>query len=264
MVEAEIQIPENYDYPTPGHLIIWLDTHIGRPNECKKLKEAFASNMDPRNQTWTMLTDPDYDNLLRSNEARPVHFAGVPFLLLAFDDLTRCYESFEQNKDKHIYFITSGTMGKDIIPRLIANYEQLFKDPITNNSYYSIYIFCGNTEYHLDWLYEVRGYVQVFNHEADLLARMTRDVADYFVEQGRHCLQNALLRYKWSKKLFTQYSKMGEICRQNMQDVEKMMADIEKILQPHISNPHVDGNNLNENNYNDDDDNDERPSEPCS
>ncbi|CAF0850282.1 unnamed protein product [Rotaria sordida] len=89
---------------------------------------------------------------------------------------------------------------------------------------------------------------------------MTRNVADYFVEQGQRCLQNTLLRYKWSKKLFTQYTKIEGICRQEMQYVEKMMTDIQKILQPHISNPHVDGNYFNENSCNDDG----RPSEPCN
>ncbi|CAF3035508.1 unnamed protein product [Rotaria sp. Silwood2] len=150
MTEAGIQIPEDYDYPISDHLIIWLDAYIGRSNEYKKLKQTFTSNMDPRSQTWTMLTDPDYDNLLHVNTPTPVHFAGVPFLLLTFDDPTRCYESFEQNKDKLIYFITSGIMGKEIVPKLIANYEQLFKDPITRKIYYSIYIFCGNTKYHMD------------------------------------------------------------------------------------------------------------------
>jgi hypothetical protein len=240
MAEPDMEIPEEHDYPTPDHVIIWLDDHIGKPGECKKLKKAFGSNLDPQSQTCTLLTDFDFDNLLRTSDGKNVQFAGVPFHLLAFDDPNRCYESFERHKDKHIYFITSGILGEHVIPMLIKNHKELFTDPETDKSYYSIYVFCGNTKYHYKWLYEARDYVQTFNHEADLLARMTRDVADYFVEQGERHIQDALCRYKWSKKLFSRYSTMGGNCVEKMKHVEVMMAGIERITQPQISNPHVD------------------------
>jgi len=265
MAEANMEIPEDHDYPTLDHMIIWLDDHIGKAGEYQRLKNAFASNLDPRCQTWTMLTDPEIDNLLRTGEAIPVRFAGVLFHLLAFDNPIRCYHAFERYKDKHIYFITSGTLGKYIVPMLIENYKQLFIDPITKRSYYSIYIFCGNTEYHYEWLFDALEYAQTFNHEADLLTRMTGDVANYFVKQGERNLQNALLRYQWAKKVFDQFTKMGENCTSELRNVERRTADIESILTPQVSNPHVNRNNVTENNNNENnDDNEERSSQACS
>jgi hypothetical protein len=219
MAEVNMEAPYDHDYPSLDHIIIWLDDYIGKVGEYQKLKKAFASNLDPRSQTWTSLTDPDFDNLLRSGELMPVRFAGVPFHLLAFDNPIRCYEAFERYKDKHIYFITSGTLGKYIVPMLIENYRQLFIDPVTQNSYRSIYIFCGHTESHYDWLYDIREYLEVFNHEADLLTRMTGDVADYLIKQGERHLQNALCRYQWSKKALDQFRKMGENCIVQMRNV---------------------------------------------
>ena len=243
MAEADIQPPEDHDHPPLDHIIIWLDTHIGKPGECQKLKQAFSSTLDPRHQTWTRLADQDFDNLLRSGDIVPVRFAGIPFHLLAFDDPHRCYEAFERYRDKHIYFITSGTMGEHIIPMLVTNHRELFVDPITDTSYYSIYVFCGNTEYHYEWLFDVLEYVQTFNHEADLLARMTRDVAVYCVQQGERHLENALRRYQWSKKVFGQYKILGGKCTKDMENVEKRTAQIETIIRPRIANPHVVENN---------------------
>jgi len=247
MAEANMAIPEYHDYPVLDHMIIWLDDHIGKQGEYPTLKRAFASNLDPRYQTWSMSTDRDHDNLIRIGDIMPVRFADVPFYFLAFDNPIRCYEAFEHHKDKHIYFITSGTLGKYIVPMLIENHRQLFTDPVTQQPYNSIYIFCGNTGFHYEWLIDFREYLQVFDHEADLLTRMTRDVADYFVEHAERDLKNALRHYQWSKKVFDRYSKMGQICVAQMKEVEKRTADIESILSPQISNPHVEEYNTNQN-----------------
>jgi hypothetical protein len=257
MAEANTEIPADYDYGSLKHIIIWLDIHIGKAGECQLLKKAFSSNLDPRTQIPTMLTDRDLDIILRSSEVVPIRFAGIPFHFLAFDDPYRCYEAFERHRDKHIYFITSGTMGEHVVPMLIQNHVQLFVDPITNTPYCSIYIFCGNIEYHSRWISDIYEYVQAFDHEADLLARMTRDVAEYFVQQGERQLEVALRHYQWSKKVFDRYTKMGQICRRELANVEKRTADIEAILRPRIHNPpdvenYVIENQINQNNDDDD------------
>jgi hypothetical protein len=260
MAEANMPSPVDYDYPSLDHIIIWLDLHIGKPGQCQQLKKAFASHLDPRYQTYTTSTEQDFDNLLRTGDIVPVHFAGIPFHLLAFDNPYKCYDAFERYRDKHIYFITSGTMGEHIVPMLVANHKELFIDPITQQSYNSIYIFCGNIEYHYHWLCDVADYAQAFTHEADLLARMTRDVADYCVKQGERHLQNALRRYQWSKKVFQQYKKLGEICTKEMKDVEQRTREIESILNPQILIPHVVEDNLIVNDSN----NGEETSQPVS
>lgn len=51
---SDVVIPEDYDYKTPEHIIIWLDAYIGHPERYHHLKRSFSSNIDPRSQTWTM------------------------------------------------------------------------------------------------------------------------------------------------------------------------------------------------------------------
>ncbi|UJR23015.1 hypothetical protein I4U23_026041 [Adineta vaga] len=257
MAELRLEIPDDHDYPAPDHMIIWLDDHIGKPNEYKKIKSAFSSNIDPRHQTWTTLTDPDYEKLVQENNAKSVRFADIPMLLLTCDNIIKCYEAFEANKDRHIYFITSGTLGKFIIPRLIERHQQLFKDPITKKPYSSIYIFCGYTVHHYEWLVDFRDHVQVFDHEDILLARLTHDVAQNFVEQGEYCINESLARFQRSKKVLNRYLAMGEVCASDLEHVEKMIANVERILKPNIANPHVEDSIIVDNiiQQNNDDDN---------
>jgi hypothetical protein len=253
--------PEDYDYKTPEHLIIWLDAYIGDPEKYHQLKKSFSSNIDPRNQTWAMLTDRDFDNLLRVGEAVPVSFGGVLFLLLAFTNPQACYRAFEQYKNRRILLISSGSLGEHIVPRIIQDYQQVFTDPVTNEPYNSVYIFCQETSNHYDWVMKHYEYIQIFNHEKDLLARMTRDMADYYFAQAERLrtsghLKEALRPYQWSKKLFLRYEEMGESCRRYLQNIDRIIQEIEYTLRPPL-------------NYNDyemrgSDDDEEKFAEPVS
>ncbi|CAF0855742.1 unnamed protein product [Rotaria sordida] len=233
---SENVIPEDYDYKTPDHLIIWLDDYIGDPEKYHHLKRSFSSNIDPRSQTWTMLTDRDYQNLLRANEAQPVSFGGVLCLLLTFTDPNACYTAFEKYKDKRILFITSGTLGERIVPLIIENFTGIFTDPITNDPYNTIYIFCGYMPCHVDWAMPYIEYILMFDHEADLLARMTSDMAKfYFTKAGRlHAdgnHENALRLYGWSKKLYLQHEKMEGSCKRNINEIDETTKMIEDTLR---------------------------------
>lgn len=256
MAEGSIEIAQDDDYSSINQIIIWLDAHIGKPGVCEKLKGAFVSSLNPEQQTWTQLTDSDIDNLVCSGDARPVQFAGVLFYLMAFDNPYRCYEAFERHRNKHIYFITSGSMGEHIVPMLVENHKELFINPITKAAYYSIYIFCGNINYHAHWLSEVCEYAQAFDHDADLLQRMTRDVADYFVEEGERQLQNALRNYQRSKRVYERYTKLGGRCRTEQNSVDIRIENIDNILTPRVVIPEMVTDN--------DDQDDVRASEPAS
>jgi hypothetical protein len=217
---------KNPDREKPNHMIFWLDVTIGNPNEYVHLKKAFRSNTDPSCETFTMLTDKDYDAIIATGDAVPVTFEGVEFLLQAFNNEDACLEAFKQNEDacrealkqnedKRIFFITSGSLGRSIVPKIIERYRHIFTDPITDKPYASVYVFCHNIEYHMEWGMNYLEYVQMFNFDSALLARMTRDIAEYFIERGKRIrqdndLEGALQRLNWAKKLWYQYDKMQQ------------------------------------------------------
>jgi hypothetical protein len=213
------------------------------------LKTAFGSTTDPRCETWTRLTDRDYQNLIRKGDVVPVRFEGVKFLLQAFDNEDACLEAFKRNEemleDKHIFFITSGSMGRSAVPKIIAQYPHIFTDRITNQPYASIYVFCHDINLQMDWGMNYLEYVQMFNFDSELLERMTRDIAEYFITRaGRlredNDLKGARQRLHWAKKLWHQYDKMQQQIptdkprpvreSQRMKEINGLIADVELAL----------------------------------
>jgi hypothetical protein len=130
----------------PDHMIIWLDMHIGDPNRNQRLKAAFSSTSDPKNETPVKLANADYDSMLSAGDPHPVVFEGVWFLLAAFTNVERCIECFERNQHKRIFFITSGSMGEAAVPRILERFRHTFTDPATDESYMSMYVFCHSIE----------------------------------------------------------------------------------------------------------------------
>jgi hypothetical protein len=240
----------NQDPEKPNHMIFWLDAHIGNPTEYIHLKKAFGSNTDPRHETWTMLPDKDFDAMIAAGAAVTVTFEGVVFLLQAFNNEDACLAAFEQNQDKRIFFITSGSMGKEIVPKIIERYRPIFTDKVTDQPYPSVYVFCLHIEYHLKWAMDYIQYVQMFDIESELLERMTRDIAEYFIERGERIrqdnnLEGALQRLYWAKRLWHQYDKMQQEIKtddlrpvrksQRMIEIDVLIGEVEAELPPKSS-----------------------------
>ncbi len=110
----------------------------------------------------------------------------------AFNDIEKCYETIEKNLHKRIFFITSGSMGKIIVPSLVQLHPEAF--PPEN----PIFIFCANlimqpvegVKLTNLWLQEFIENVLPYDHQDDLLARMTREIADYFTAEAQRLLSN--------------------------------------------------------------------------
>ncbi len=209
--------PEPYQ-EDPDHMIIWLDLTIGQTDACIHLKDAFSTSNDPKNETPVKLVDRDYEELLRIERPKRVHFEGIWFLLAAFKNVERCIECFEQNQHKRIFFITSGSIGQTAVPIILERFRQIFTDPVTDEPYNSIYVFCHNIEYQMNWALEYSEYIQIFNHDADLLVRMIRDIADYFFMIGKRLLDEdppnnaaAYHRLSWAHELYQRYKNMEHV-----------------------------------------------------
>lgn len=264
----------NQDLEKPNHMIIWLDDHIGKAGECTHLKKAFAMNTDPRQETWTMLKDDDFDKLIVTGDAVLVEFNGVKFLLQALNNVNACVEAFERNQDKRIFFITSGTLGEKVVPQILENYRNIFTDLTKNEPYPSVYIFCLHIAYHLTWAGDHLEYIQMFNSDSELLERMTRDVAEYFVDRGERILEDdreptgALNYLHWAKILRHQYDKMQQGIRtgdfrevQLTTGMKDILAKI-KNIETQYPTKSSDGDNTNNDHQQDSDSDDQAGHEP--
>ena len=248
----------NQDLKKPNHMIIWLDQHIGKPGECTHLKKAFAINIDPRHETWIKLNDRDYDRLHVTGDEMIVEFNGVKVLLHASDNEDACVEAFKRNQDKRIFFITSGSMGKTAVPRIIERYRNIFTDPITDEAYSSVYVFCLHIEYNREWAEDYLDYIQMFDTESELLERMIRDIAGYFIKRSERVLQDgesksALQYLYWAKRLWHQNDKaLQRIRTDDVQEVrlsdemKKILAKIAEIEKQYPKNSSDDENTNND------------------
>ena len=236
--------PIDHDSEKPNHMILWLDAGIGNPKEYIHLKKAFAGNTDPRAERPMMLNDKDYEMILQTGDAVTVTFEGVTFLLQAFQNEEACLKAFEENQTKRIFFITSGKLGRTAVPTIIEQYRHVFTDSISNKPYPSIYVFCHNIQWQMDWAGDYLEYLQMFNFDSELLQRMTRDIADYFIERGarlRHedNFEGAIQRLHWAKKLWYQYDKMTQQIStddltpvapsQRSKDIDNLLDEVERL-----------------------------------
>jgi len=214
MATSETGRIPNQDICEPNHIILWLDVTIGNPDEYKHLKRAFATNVDPRVKLPTPLTSRDIQNLLGANQPQTVFFEGVEILLQVFDEQDKCFEAFKQHSDKRIYFITSGQLGQKIVPEIFKDNPDAFNDPITHEPCPSIYVFCHNIKLNMPWAMEFIEYIQMFNFDSELLERLVRDIATYFLSRARRMMTEpnlqveTLQRLHWAKRLWHQYDKM--------------------------------------------------------
>ncbi|CAF0855761.1 unnamed protein product [Rotaria sordida] len=232
--DATVSYQEN-----PNHMIIWLDAGIGDPARYQHLKKAFSTKTDPKNESPVELVDKDYDEILRIEGPSPVNFEGVNFLLAAFTNIASCINCFEQNQEKRIFFITSGTLGKDAVPIIIERFKETFTDPVTDEPYMSIYVFCHEISFHIDWALDYRDYIQIFNFDADLLSRMTRDMAEYFLTESKRLLEEsppnssaAYHRLSWTHKLYDRYGKMENVSmRRELDEVNQLLEEVEEELK---------------------------------
>ncbi|CAF1525272.1 unnamed protein product [Didymodactylos carnosus] len=178
------------------HLTVWLDRYIGVPNDNQLLKTKFQRNIQPLNTLTAEEAEVDEGPLTLVDEKTLEKLKYDVYCLKPYSDISECLKFIKSQDNKKIFFISSGTIGKESVPQ-IAELPQIHR----------IYIFCANIAFHAEWAMEhVDRISAMLEHHDDLLQRLTEDIADYLEEKGddhlahkdnniaRHC-------YAWATKL---------------------------------------------------------------
>ena len=103
--------------------------------------------------------------------------------------------------------------------KLLHRYRDLFTNARTKQAYDSIYVFCNDIARAAQWAISYCEYVKIFDFEADLLARITRDLAEEFLENGKlliadNQLEDAKTRLGWAKSLFIRHEQFSCLASQ--------------------------------------------------
>ncbi|CAF1343157.1 unnamed protein product [Didymodactylos carnosus] len=207
------------------HVTVWLDAYIGNPKDYHTLKDKFGTNIQPLitlNQNEKELDEypVNYENPETLKKLR-----DTVYCLKAFFEVDKCLEFINSNQDKKIFSISSGTMGKQIVPK-IAELSQI----------HGIYIFCGYISAHTQWAMDyVNNISAMLEHQDDLLIRLTKDIAKYLEEKGDQYAQKSDERtrakncYTWAMKLIlrtkelkgTNYQKPMNILKKKFDKLEE-------------------------------------------
>ena len=154
--------------------IIWLDTHICSKGDYKDLKMDFSMKL-----LETAAVPPDRDPAVDDVIVHiREHGTPITFVDTADDALEFIKKRSVLSK---VIFITSGRLGKDVIPEIHQAGLQVYR----------YYIFCGTMQKHVDWImeYAEQGLSMIaLDAELDLLLRLVRDMCREFIEEGRRLL----------------------------------------------------------------------------
>jgi hypothetical protein len=200
------------NFPDKYH-IIWLDKHIGDPEFCLPLKRAFFTHVDPESGDTVSLSDKDIGHSIQCNSEISANFDNFHFTFRAFVDETSCLNYIDGIQNHRILFIASSLLGQPAVEILLRRYPHSFINSKTNQPYSSIYIFCTDISKASEWAFSYLEYVKIFDFESDLLARMTRDLGEEFLDHGQQLMEaneyeSAIERLSWAKSLFIRYDKL--------------------------------------------------------
>jgi hypothetical protein len=192
-----------------NHIIVWLDQNITSSDYCRQLKKAFATTTNPSSKLLTSIDEQDISNLIRDDslEEKERSFLEVPFLFKLFSEIEPCLTFLlKYSQKKKIFFLTSGSLGEYIVPRILTDHQEIFKDK--NGKLYedSIYIFCADMVKHGQWAIDYLDLdcIKMENDDQAILARLTRDIARYFISEGEQFIINdEILSLSKSKQYFT-------------------------------------------------------------
>jgi len=154
-------------------VIVWLDEHIGRPQQYSSLKRVLNSMVDANGASrLTNDEQRDFENLIRL-EGEPVH-ATIHF----FDECDDCLTFIRENAaSTAIFLVTSSQLGRRIVPLVVDDVR-------------AVYVLCASIMHNMKWAFNYIEHIQLFDFDTDLFIRLTRDIADYCVRQGKERMKD--------------------------------------------------------------------------
>lgn len=176
--------------PENDHLIIWLDSYIGHPENCRQLKHKF--------QITTMLDIArsmlDYelciDDLIQTNSK----ILDNKKHLNIFSNKDECLNFLKQVESKiKILFITSNLFSEEIVPLIVKRVQR-------------IYILVNDKLFSYEWAFDYISNLLIFDNNIHLLVRLIRDLAQNFFEKAENTsklsVKQTIIFLKWARKLF--------------------------------------------------------------
>lgn len=146
---------------------------------------------DEFNQTTTVTKKKTPDAVYKEilyEEKEDLRSLNVPLITVQTADDT--LHEIKEHKDKKFFVICSGTIGRYLVPEIVRQYPHI----------HNFYIYTHNISLHIDWAEKYGQRLKMFNFHTNLLIRITRDISDYFFEEG-----NLLRQFGFPREALTYF-----------------------------------------------------------
>ena len=226
-------------------VLVWMDPSINTHCDYNRLMTVFLKNIDP--------TDPEPETLHKSDVISPLFHdtnsfipfrIGAPCELEAFTDIRECSDHIHTclSEGKRIYLIVSDSIVSTFLPYILPVYS----DPIAENclSIYVLNSFWNMVGKYEDSLIEYAENILVFDHDVDLLYRLERDIAQYFVGIGKKFLNQAsiantnqaLTYFEWASVLLHRSEEIA-VYRDSkpIRDIENLIRQAEEMISNEVA-----------------------------
>jgi hypothetical protein len=219
---------------TPNHVVVWLDLYIGYVEDYIPLKSYFNSTtaVDAPGLRDVETVDRNIYNLIMASysfQLDACYYKNYTMnILKTFSNITECLDFIENASalKKRIFLISSSALGPEIIPYIIDN-----------KHVYSTYILLDCLLPVELWVGEYFDVIQImsFDHELDLLTRLTRDIAAYYEDKSLNDIdpKEKISYLRWARKLYVNANANSTqfISRRIVQQVEGRIEELEHILK---------------------------------
>ncbi|CAF0850302.1 unnamed protein product [Rotaria sordida] len=181
-------------------VVIWLDgTFVG--DNYRSMKDDFNQKLG---STTSSSSSDEIDCLICKETKEDLVINGAPVITVSRSD--EAMQQIETHSEAKIFFISSGSLGKDMVPTIVRQYPLI----------HSFYIFCFDMATHGNWALDYTNCLKIFDHPIDLLVRLMRDISTYFIEQGKLYLKfndpnNALKYFKYAWNLETRANQKDKV-----------------------------------------------------
>jgi len=215
----------------PDHVVIWLDKHIGHPKYYQQMKNYFKSIIAiDQPSLFSTKTNKDIGNLIRINDNQNVNDSNLYNIadeIYIFSTIENCLNFINKisKSQRNIFTICSGQLGKEFVSKIYYN-----------KSVHAIYILTSNILKRYEWACNYIDKINLFTHELDLLARLTRDIAAYYEKKSNDKTiknpRHTLTYLHWSKRLLNNANFVDEdaVPRKRLQRIEKRNIELEACL----------------------------------
>ncbi|CAF3517699.1 unnamed protein product [Adineta steineri] len=187
------------------HVTVWIDKHIGAENTYESIKTKFHDNIQVLQSNNPTEHEIDDESMLCADQDMLKKLSDQVYCLKYFSTPKQGLQYIHDNPHKKIFFISSGTIGEEVVPQLVGL-----------SQIQGIYIFCGFISKHAEWAIDYAENISaMLEHQDDLLERLTRDIALYVETKGdQHKEKQELLKarncYAWAIKLLNRGKMLGD------------------------------------------------------